>query len=73
EVYQNARAGAKTAEANYALANERYKTVGTLSDLIGAQSRLTEAEVRISKALADFQTARVRLFFNMGLRNPTLR
>lgn len=74
EVFLTAREGLKAAEENYALANNRYKTnVGTITELIDAQTKLTEAEVRISKSLADFQTARVKLFFNMGLTNISLR
>ncbi|WP_291356921.1 hypothetical protein [Desulfovibrio sp.] len=37
--------------------------MGTITELIDAQARLTEAEVRISKSPADFQTARARLLF----------
>lgn len=74
EVYWTAREGLKAAEENYAMANNRYKTnIGTITELIDAQTRLTEAEVRIGKSLADFQTSRVKLFFNLGLRNTSLR
>lgn len=74
EVYLTAREGLKAAEENYAMANNRYKTnVGTITELIDAQTRLTEAEVRISQSLADFQTARVKLFFHLGLKNTSLR
>ena len=74
EVYATAKDGLKAAEENYAMASNRYNTnIGTITELIDAQTRLTEAEVRISKSLADFQIARVKLFFNIGLKNPSLR
>lgn len=56
------------------MASHRYNTnVGTVTELIDAQTRLTEAEVRISKSLADFQTARARLFFHLGVKNVSLK
>lgn len=65
---------ALAAEENYAMAGHRYNTnVGTITELIDAQTRLTEAEVRISRSLADFQTARVKLFFNLGMKNVALK
>lgn len=74
EVHATAKQGLKAAEENYAMASNRYNTnVGTITELLDAQTRLTEAEVRISKALADFQIARVRLFFNIGVKNTGLR
>ena len=74
EVFLTAKEGLKAAEENYAMANSRYKaSVGTITELIDAQTKLTEAEVRISKSLSDFQMARVKLFFNMGLKNTSLR
>lgn len=74
EVYATAKDGLKAAEENYAMASNRYNTnIGTITELIDAQTRLTEAEVRISKSLANFQIARVKLFFNIGLKNPSLR
>lgn len=74
EVFTTAKEGLKSAEENYAMANDRYKTnTGTITELIDAQTKLTEAEVRISKSLADFQTARVKLFYNMGVKNTGLK
>ncbi len=74
EVYSTAQDGLKVAKENYDMANNRYKTnIGTITELIDAQTRLTEAEVRTSKALADFQTARVKLFYNIGRKNTSLR
>lgn len=70
EVFVTAKEGLKSAEENYAMANDRYRTnTGTITELIDAQTKLTGAEVRMSKALADFQTAKVRLFYNMGMKN----
>lgn len=74
EVHATAKEGLKAAEENYAMASHRYNTnVGTVTELIDAQTRLTEAEVRISKSLADFQTARARLFFHLGVKNVSLK
>lgn len=74
EVFTTVKEGLKSAEENYAMANDRYRTnTGTITELIDAQTKLTEAEVRMSKALADFQTARVRLFYNMGMKNTGLK
>ena len=74
EVFMTAREGLKAAEESCAMANNRYTpNVGTITELLDAQTRLTEAEVRISKALADFQIARSKLYFHMGLKNTALR
>ena len=74
EVHATAKQGLKAAEENYAMASNRYNTnVGTITELLDAQTRLTEAEVRTSKSLADFQIARVRLFYNIGVKNTGLR
>ncbi len=74
EMHATAKQGLKAAEENYAMASNRYNTnVGTITELLDAQTRLTEAEVRISKSLADFQIARVRLFYNIGVKNTGLR
>ena len=70
EVFVTARQGVKAAEESYAQARYRYDAnVGTITELIDAQTRLTEADVRVSAAMADYQISRAKFFFYTG-ENP---
>jgi outer membrane protein TolC len=52
------------------MANQRYMThTGTITDLLDAQLKLTQAEEDYNLALQEFQTARVRFFFSIGKEN----
>lgn len=73
EVLTTARKGVAAAEESYAMASKRYNTnVGTITELLNAQSRLTQAEAGVSQALTEYQSARARFFFFVGMENADL-
>lgn len=70
ELITTTRYGVDAARENYAMAEKRYMTsIGTITDLVDAQTRLTEAERDASQALADYHAARARFFYNIGQEN----
>ena len=74
ELITTTRYGVDSARENYAMSQKRYMTnIGTITDLVDAQVRLTEAERDASRALADYHSARARFYFNIGQENPGLR
>ncbi len=74
ELITTTRYGVDAARENYAMAEKRYMTsIGTITDLVDAQTRLTEAERDASQALADYQSARARFFFHIGQENRDLK
>ena len=74
ELITTTRYGVDSARENYGMAQKRYMTsIGTITDLVDAQVRLTEAERDASQALADYHSARARFYFNIGQENPGLK
>ncbi len=74
ELITTSRYGVEAARENYGMAQTRYMTsIGTITDLVDAQTRLTEAERDASQALTDYQVARVRFFYNIGQENIGLQ
>jgi outer membrane protein len=74
ELITASRKGMTAAKESYDMANQRYMThTGTITDLLDAQLKLTQAEEDYSLALQEFQTARVRFFFSIGKENPGLQ
>jgi Outer membrane protein len=70
ELIAASRKGVEAASESYAMANRRYQTnTGTITELLDAQLRLTEAEADHSTALTEFQAARSRFFYNIGKEN----
>lgn len=64
------RKGVEAASESYAMANKRYSTgTGTITELLDAQLRLTQAEEDYSLSLAEFHSARSRFFYNIGKEN----
>ena len=64
ELIQTTRAGIVAAQENYDMASKRYMTnVGTITELVDAQLKLSQAETDASEALMEFQNARARFFF----------
>ena len=62
--------GVDAAKESYAMANRRYQTsTGTITDLLDAQLNLTKAEEDRSAALAEYNSARSRFFYNIGIEN----
>ncbi len=70
DLIATSRKGVEAATESYAMANKRYMTsIGTITELLDAQSRLTEAEAGYSQALTEYQAARSRYFYNIGKEN----
>lgn len=64
------RKGVEAASESYSMANKRYNTnTGTITELLDAQLRLTQAEDDYSLALTEFHSARSRFFYNIGKEN----
>lgn len=62
-----------SARESYRMAKARYEAqVGTNTDVLDAQAKVTQAEADKTQALADYQQALAGLYKAMGLRNPTL-
>ena len=73
ELIAVSRKGVEAASESYAIASKRYMTsIGTITDLLDAQTRLTEAEAGYSQALTEYQSARSRFFYNIGKENISL-
>lgn len=65
-----AKKSVKAAEEAYRMAVARYQAqVGTNTDVLNAQSRLTTSEAQLSQALADYGTAISTLYVAMGEKN----
>ncbi len=65
-----AQKSVEAAEEAYRMAVARYQAqVGTNTDVLNAQSRLTDSEAQLSQALADHGTAISSLYVAMGEKN----
>ncbi|QJB58017.1 TolC family protein [Pseudodesulfovibrio sp. zrk46] len=65
-----AKKSVAAAEEAYRMAVARYQAqVGTNTDVLNAQSRLTTSEAQLSQALADYGTSVSTLFVAMGEKN----
>lgn len=65
-----AQKSVEAAEEAYRMAVARYQAqVGTNTDVLNAQSRLTTSEAQLSQALADYGTAISTLYVAMGEKN----
>lgn len=65
--------GVAAARESYAMASKRYLTnTGTITELLDAQFKLTQAENDASRALAEYHGALVRFYFHIGRENPGL-
>lgn len=74
ELIQTTRAAITAAQENYDMASKRYMTnVGTITELVDAQLKLSQAETDASEALMEFQSSRARFFYYIGKVNPSLR
>lgn len=70
ELINASRKGIEAASESYAMANRRYSTgTGTITELLDAQLRLTQAEEDYSLSLTEFHSARSRFFYNIGKEN----
>lgn len=67
KVYDTAKSGIAAATETYAQTRERYDSgIGAITDLLDAQTKLTTAEVTLSRAMADYQTAYCRYQYFIG-------
>ena len=74
ELITASKTGVTAARESYDMASTRYAThTGTITELLDAQVRLTQAEDDASRALSDFQSARARFFYYIGKENPGLK
>ncbi|MDR1359457.1 MAG: TolC family protein [Deltaproteobacteria bacterium] len=68
-----AKKAVEQATEAYRMADARYRShVGTMTDVLDAQSKLSFAEASLAGAQADYSIALSRIFASMGLVNPTL-
>jgi outer membrane protein len=68
-----ARKSLESAREGYRMAVARYQAqVGTNTDVLDAQARLTRAEAGLTEAMADYQIALSRLYVSIGQKNPAL-
>ncbi|WP_460031369.1 TolC family protein [Megalodesulfovibrio paquesii] len=68
-----ARQSLGAAKESYRMAVARYQAqVGTSTDVLDAQSRLTNAEAQTTQALVDHQVALANLYVAIGRKNITL-
>lgn len=67
------RKAVEAAQEGYRMAVARYQAqVGTNTDVLDAQERLTNAEAGLISALADYSIALSKMFVSMGEMNPAL-
>jgi len=67
------RKALEEAREAFRIAQARYQAqVGTNTQVLDEQARLTRAETGLTDALADYQLAMARLFVAMGQQNPNL-
>ena len=70
ELIATSRKGMDAAKESYGMANKRYTTnTGTITELLDAQLRLTQAEEDYNLALTEFHSARSRFFYSIGKEN----
>ncbi|MBI5520319.1 MAG: TolC family protein [Desulfovibrio sp.] len=68
-----ARKSVEAARESYRMALARYQAqVGTNTDVLDAQSKVSSSEASLSQALSDYQTALSNLYVAMGEKNPPL-
>ena len=74
ELIKATHVGLSAAKESYDMANKRYMTnTGTITELLDAQLRLTQAQNDESQALNDYHAARSKFFYYIGQKNPSLR
>ena len=74
ELIKATHVGLSAAKESYDMANRRYTTnTGTITELLDAQLRLTQAQNDESQALNDYHAARSKFFYYIGQKNPSLR
>ena len=73
EVFDTAYESVGAAKEGYEQSLLRYeKRLGTITELLDAQTRLTEAEVSTSQAMVDYQIARAKYYFYTGQKTKKI-
>ena len=73
ELIGMSRRGVEAAKESYAMADKRYGTqIGTITELLDAQAKLTRAETEATRAWAEYHRARVLFFHSIGTYNAAL-
>lgn len=68
-----ARTALEAAKEGYRMAVARYQAqVGTSTDVLDAQSRVSTAEFNLTQSLTDYQSALADLYGSMGMKNLSL-
>ncbi len=68
-----ARKSVEASRESYRMALARYQAqVGTNTDVLDAQAKVSSSEASLSQALSDYQTALSNLYIAMGEKNPPL-
>jgi outer membrane protein TolC len=68
-----AKAGLAAANEGYRMAVARYQAqVGTNTDVLDAQARVSRAEFQLTQALTDYQIAVANLYYSIGRKNLKL-
>ena len=68
-----AKKSVEAARESYRMALARYQAqVGTNTDVLDAQAKVSNSEAQLSQALSDYQTALSNLYVAMGDKNPAL-
>jgi outer membrane protein len=68
-----AKAGLAAANEGYRMAVARYQAqVGTNTDVLDAQARVSRAEFQLTQALTDYQIAIANLYYSVGRKNLKL-
>lgn len=68
-----AAAGVDHARQGYNMAQQRFEVrMGTISELLDAQARLSRAEAGYNQAIADYLSTMARLYHAMGMENYSL-
>jgi outer membrane protein TolC len=68
-----ARTALEASKEGYRMAVARYQAqVGTSTDVLDAQSRVSSAEFNLTQALTDYQSALADIYMGMGIKNLSL-
>lgn len=68
-----ARTALEASKEGYRMAQARYQAqVGTSTDVLDAQSRVSSAEFNLTQALTDYQSALADIYVGMGMKNMSL-
>jgi outer membrane protein TolC len=74
ELVTASRKAVEAAAEAYRMSERRYNThIGTITDLLDSQAKLTRAEADADQAVADFHSARARFYYSIGMERHSLQ